>query len=298
MLDYADPVPLTIDITDASNVPANAGLVVLTITLPDGTTTQPTISNPTPGRYQVDYQPTMPGRHSVSWVATGTNSSGFTDVFDVYDTAPNAIISFQDARSALRITSTTEDEDLRPYIEATTAIIERHKNEVVVRRIITEDHRVGDPSFGNYPGNYYGGGNVNTPSWYYQNNATYANSVALRRTPVISLTSVTSLDGSRTWNTTDLHLDTTTGLITPLPGTASIWGPLTIIYLAGYTVIPAHYQQAGKIILRHLWSTRRGDQSDRNRAIRQGDIRWAVGESGPGMEAALELLGPPVPVIA
>lgn len=302
--DFGDPVPITVEVRDLDGNLADADLVVVTITHPDQVTTEtPPVDHPSLGRYQVDYYPPTPGRYAWRANAIGNATSAYADSFDVSDPLPNSIISLLDARDTLRLSSTVEDEDLRLYVESTTAIIERHLNQVVVRRTITEDYRVGAPTMGDYyPGYYYGGGGSNYPSWYYRDSAAYAAGVTLKQTPVVSLVSVASLDGLRTWNISDLHVDTNTGLVTPLPATASLWGPITITYIAGYQTIPANYQQAARFILQDLWASRRGGQQQVGRgetaAARQGDIRWGVLAEGPGMKAALELLGPPLPSIA
>ena len=306
--DLGDPVPLTITITNSAGQLANAGQVALTVTKPDGTqdtfstTDSPvTIFNPDVGTYQKDYFPATVGRYVVNWAATGINSSAYTDTFDVNDPASVGIISLQDARTALRLSATVEDEELRGYLEATTVIIERHLGQVVVRRPITEVHRVSAPMMSNsYDGGYYYGGAANSyPSWYYRDSASYGPGVTLNQAPVISLTSAVSLDGSITWDVSQLHLDANTGLVTPLPATAQLWGPIVFGYVAGYTVIPAHFQQAARFIIQDLWSARRGGTSqERVPGGRAGDVRWSVLSEGPGMRAALELLGPPLPTIA
>jgi len=83
MPDLGDLVALTVDIRDAAGVLANATSVVLTVMRPDGTTELPAVSNPTPGRYQVDYQPLQAGRHVALWVASGVNSAAHVEPFDV-----------------------------------------------------------------------------------------------------------------------------------------------------------------------------------------------------------------------
>jgi len=83
MPDLGDLVALTVDIRDAAGVLANATTVTLTVMRPDGTTELPAVSNPTPGRYQVDYQPLQSGRHVALWVASGVNSAAHVEPFDV-----------------------------------------------------------------------------------------------------------------------------------------------------------------------------------------------------------------------
>ncbi len=73
--DLGDVASLAVAITDSAGAAANAGAVVLTVTLPDGTTVTPTVTNAATGSYTASYTPTLPGRHGVRWVATGANAS-------------------------------------------------------------------------------------------------------------------------------------------------------------------------------------------------------------------------------
>lgn len=269
--DFADPVPLSFNTTDASGAPANAGSVTLTIYLPDGSSTAtPTVNNPSPGLYTAVYQPTQTGLHQVKWVATGVNANGFSDAFDVYYATPSYIISLADARAQLRLTATTSDEELRPYIEATTAVIERHVNEAIARRVVVEDYKRVVPS------------SVLHPS-----------SIALRTTPVISLTSVVSTNYPYTWDVTALHLDPITGLVTSLPQSWPLWGDLTATYVAGRSIVPANYLQAARIIVQHLWQTKRGAAGTQPPGGMQDSMHLS-GRLGWGYaipNAAIELLG-------
>lgn len=128
MIDLGDIVPLSVNIKDAAGALANATAVAVSITLPDGTVDGPhtVVSNPT-GVYGYDYTTVQSGRHVVRWLATGTNASTYTDVFNVWPVDPRFLFSLDDAKSSLRrswSTSTADDEDLRLYIAAVTPVIE------------------------------------------------------------------------------------------------------------------------------------------------------------------------------
>ena len=124
--DLGDVVTLGIQIKDAFQALADATAVVVTITAPDATTPTPTIIHPSTGIYTVTFTPTVPGRHKVRWVATGTNANVYTDVVDVWPADPRFIISLDDARAALNVSSTSRvnDAELLLYIAATTEVIE------------------------------------------------------------------------------------------------------------------------------------------------------------------------------
>lgn len=251
MFDIGDIVPLTIEIRDTSGVLANAGgTVTLTVVLPDNTSTTPTVTNPSVGRYQCDFVPTQVGRHSVRWVATGTNSSAYSDVFDVRPSDLGMIISMADAKKALNIPSvnTDDDEEIRAYVEATTRVIELWRNELIVRQTVVERHdsvRVVNTLMRSeraYDMGYEAGGATRR--------------ITVNSGPLLSVTAVERVDGSYTWDTAQLDVDTNRGTITVLFGPL-FYGFIQVTYVAGYPIIPANYALAAKIILAHIWETQR-----------------------------------------
>lgn len=230
MFDLADLVPLTIQITDANKIPADAGDVMLTITLPDGTTTAPHVLHPSVGLYQVDYQPGMAGLHFVDWVATGVNSAAFSDSFDVRPAIPRYLVSLIDVKQYLNISTSTNDEELRGFIEAATDVIEEIVGPTIVKSV-TETHT--------RPGRV----------------------LVLQQPPVVSLTSVTSvLAGGWDVDIATVDVDVQTGILRRLDGLplAARPFPIRVTYLAGRPVMPASITMAAKVIIDHLWETQRG----------------------------------------
>lgn len=253
--DLGDVVPLTVSITDSSGVAANAGAVTLTIGLPDGTSTSPSPANPTTGRYQVDYTPTVAGRHSVRWVATSANASAYTDAFDVRDTTIPYIVSLADAKQQLNMTTTNDDEELRTFLEAASLVVARLRGEAVVRQTVVEEH------------NAHG-------------------RVALNCPPVVSLTSVARVDGTYSWTVGDLHVSPA-GVVKPKLG-LGLYGDIVFTYVAGYTVVPADIALAARIIVQHLWKTQRGGAG----VVRPGTSEDNVMVAGYAIpNRAVELLG-------
>lgn len=236
--DVADVVPLTVTIRDAAGDPADGGTVVLTVGLPDGTIATPTVTHAGAGVYQVDYSPTMPGRHTVSWVCTGITSSGYSDVFDVRPAAPPYLVSLADAKQQLNMTSTADDEELRRVVESATAAVEHHLDMAVIRRTVVEKRNLGNPAPCHDPG--------------------VLQKFTVVKKPVISLTSVAAADGGITWNVADMRA-TAAGVIEVLNG-AVVWGPVVLTYVAGLQEIPANYTAAASIIVQHLWGTQRGSK--------------------------------------
>jgi hypothetical protein len=272
--DLGDVVPLTVDIRDVNGALANASAVTLTITLPDGTSITPAVASPSTGRYQLDYQTTQVGRHSVRWVATGSNASAYTDSFDVRPTDPSYIISLATAKAALNIpgTETGDDEEIRALIEAVTMVIESYRSEAIVRRAVTEQ------------------------IWVYR-----ARSFLVTKAPVISLTSVSRVFDGYTWPIGDLMLrDAEIGEVSLSPYGLMFSGDLTVSYMAGRSIVPANYTEAAKIILKHLWQTQQTPGMG-SRVFGGGGEDVTVGLAGLGFaipNRAAELLGGRAPAVA
>jgi hypothetical protein len=274
LYDLADQVPLTVQITDAAGVPADAGSVVLTITLPDGSTVSPAVSSPSTGKYQVDFVPSMPGRHSVKWVASGANASAFSDVFDVRAAFPPYIVSLLDTKRHLNLSSSVDDEELRSFIEAATRVVENVVGPVVVRSV-SEVH------------------------------ASPGRLLVLGQTPVLSLTSISPVSvGGVSYSSTDVDVDLATGVVRLLSG-RRFAGPLRVVYTAGRVSVPASMTLAAKLIIGQMWETQRGHSQGQRRLIgRSLDVDEGLSSSSTSSvlipRRALELLEPDqrMPVMA
>lgn len=277
--DLGDTVSLAYDVLDSAGAVTAPATCVLTVTLPDGTTTTPSVTNPSTGRYQADYVPAAAGRYLARWVSTGP-ATAFSDAFDVRSAAPAYVFSLADAKAHLNITSTTNDEELRGWLDVATEIVEQLAAEVTARRSITERFQA--------------------DCWPALSVSRYwsTSSLVLTYRPVLSLTSVTSLDGTVTWDVNNLDVDPSSGIVRVLSGRA-LSGPLRVVYDAGYEVIPARYVGAAKIVLRHLWETQRAavGGAKRSRAGMVDDNMMLVaGYAVP--RAAAELIGPSGPLVA
>lgn len=266
--DLGDTVRLVAESRDAGGTLTNAASAALTITLPDGTTTSLAVANPPAdtGQYTVDYTTVQAGRHGVRWVFTTPNSA-YTDAFDVREATPPLLLSLADAKAHLKLKNADDDDELRDWVEAVTAVVEYFAG-ACVRRTVVEDH---DhlPVCG-------------------------ARSLVLRVTPALSLTSVQAiLDGGADYAVGDLDLDGRTGLVRRLDG-GRLLGPLRVTYVVGRSVITANITAAAKIILQHLWRTQR---AGRRGGLAGGGDDYSVTEPIPGLgyavpNRALELLGP------
>lgn len=260
--DLGATVRLTADCLDPGGTRTTATSTAVTVTLPDGTTATPSASETSPpGRYRADYVTTMAGRHTVRWVWSGP-AHAYTDMFDVRDAAPPAIMSLADGRRHLKKADSADDEEIREWIEACTRAVEQFVGPVAVRTVTEVVH------------------------------FTCARSVALTLIPAISLVSVTSLrSGGPTYTIDDLRLDPDTGLVEAVDG-GLLYGPLSFQVRVGRLVVGANIRSASKIILQHLWRTRQGPGRPQ-----RGTDDYDVTEPIPGLgfaipNRAMQLLDP------
>jgi hypothetical protein len=279
--DLGDTVVLRFEVRDATGVLTNAAATAVSIYLPDGTVnTSQTLATSTTGVYELSYVPVQSGRHVVR-VATTAPTAAIVDQFDVRPAAPGYLVSLADAKARLNIDATdySNDEELRGVVEAATLVVERHLRQVVARRTVAEQVTVSRLTG---VGGYWTG-------------------VAdLSYTPVLSVTSVVSVDGLTTWPAINLtllgsQLWAATGL--------GLSGELVVTYVAGYAVVPANYTQAALEIIAHLWSTQRLSSLGPRPF---GGFGQANEQDLPGLAAmgfaipnrAVELLGPRPPLVA
>ena len=229
--DLGDVVTLTLSVKDSTGAAANATACAVTITLPDGTTATPSVTNPSTGSYAASYTPTLAGWHAVRWVATGTNAMAHTDSFTVYSGSDVPLVSLADAKTFLNITSTNSDEEIRTFILKATDIAERRTG-----------RRFRAASF------------VETYS------STESAVLVLRQFPVLSVTSVVE-DGITLTAGTAYVVDTTNGTITRGTSTSSLqWAQgnnnITVTYRAG--AVNPTAQALVEELTKHLWRTQRG----------------------------------------
>lgn len=133
MIDLGDPVTLTW-------VLGSSGTVVATVTLPDGTTSAPTVSGTS--TYSATYTTTQAGLHRINWVSSGATVAAHADVFNVEPAAAGLIVSVADAlahlRSVTSITTTADLEQLRWLVAVTSDAVERDLDRILARRTVVE----------------------------------------------------------------------------------------------------------------------------------------------------------------
>ncbi|MFI8531800.1 hypothetical protein ACIGMX_16360 [Streptomyces aquilus] len=254
---------LTAECRDAGGTLANATTAVVTVTLPDGSTATPAVTNPPAqtGQYRADYVTVQAGRHTVRWQFTGP-AHAYVDVLDVREAEPAWLFSLADAKEQLNLTTSNQDEEVRDKIGATTRAVEWFVGPVAVRTV-TEVHQ-----------------------------AAVMQTLALRKVPALSLTSVAAvLDGGTSYETSALDLDGDTGVVQRRDG-GLMYGPLRVVYRAGRLIVPENIREGGELILQHLWRTRQGPGRPQ---LGVGD--FDVTEPIPGLgyaipNRALQLLSP------
>jgi len=273
--------PIAFDVYDGTGALAHAATATLTITLPDGTTAVPAITDAAvPGQYRLSYQTTVPGRHTAHAVTTGPVTA-WDDEFDVAATPWPAMVSLADAKAQLNMSLAdhTFDDELREYIAGVTGAVEEYKHEVIVRRAVTDTLDLRRYGYG------YGYG------WY-----GYGQRFRLRSAPVISLVSVTSWDGVVTWDVTQMRVSPS-GTVRVMAG-PPVTGLVDVIYTAGLNAIPARYKRGALVVLQHVWETQRGQGTVMSGVIGQEEHFRQPGEFFTIPGKAKEWLGPPRPVIA
>lgn len=136
-----------------------------------------------------------------------------------------ALLTLDEAKAQLNITTTANDTELQAYIESLTAVIEGHTGPV-------ETQEVTETADGRGP------------------------FLALLRPPVQAIVSVTPvLTGGSALDVAGLHVDGPSGVVRRLDGGSFSGGPWTVVYTAGRGVIPPTINLAARILLQHLWRT-------------------------------------------
>lgn len=241
--DLGDPVPLSIAITDENELPANAGNVALTITLPDGTTeTHDPIAPASTGIYSFNYPTVQAGVHRVRWLATGANASAFGDVFDVEPAEGAPFISLADTKHHLKKTTSEDDEDLRGFIGAGCQMIKDRMGHVSPLTVVADlSARRGV--------------------------------VVLPERPVIAVVSVARLPGGEVVPPADALAGMDGWTLKNSEGVLLVpaWcGDVRTTYRVGRVPLPQNFRLAGLDLVRHLWQ---GSQHN------SGGGRPALGDS-------------------
>lgn len=153
------------------------------------------------------------------------------------------------AKAHLNQESDAHNVELTRFIEAAVPIVERHLDEVLDQRPVTERRLVD------------------------------RGRIRLNYLPVASLTSVTQTNGGAAYPLDTLAVDAASGVVTAKSGV--LWGEVDVVYLAGYApaAVPPHYKLGVAMVVGEMWQ-----QTQRAKA---GGRRYGAG-SGPDGDMALQ----------
>lgn len=268
--DLGDVVALGVTIKDSAGNPANATNVVATITQPDGSTVLPTVVNTATGLYDINFTPTQFGRYTIRWVATGANASAYADDFTVRDYTKMGIVSLDEVKAHLNISTSALDEEIRRFIDAASDLAENYVGCVLGRETIASELHNGNTDV-----------------------------LVLRHPRAISVTSV--YERGTLLSASDYTLDpngqrlyrVTSGTFNN-PNYFGVWAPgvnaISVTYVAGFTNPPPSAKQGVLEIIRHLWQTQRGSTNVLTRNQTGDDFLPTATFSLP--RRAMELLDP------
>ena len=253
--DVGDRVTVTTTVT-VEGVATNATMAIL-VTSPSGTTSTPTISNPSTGVYKANIDATEAGVWLYKWTASGAVVSTQIDQFTVR--APGArLLSLTEAKTHLNIplTVTVNDEELRNHLDATTAIVETLCGAMIPRTVV--ETYSGEGAF-----------------------------LVLRTPPAISITTV--VEDTVTLSAADYTLDAEVGTLarrsaTWLRNWVTGYHNITVTYLAGRTIIPPNVNLAAQELVAHLWRNSQYARSGRKGA-------WASTTPGGAADDSVTLVG-------
>lgn len=243
------PIRVSTTVKDVNGNLVNPSALTLTVQVrnADGsTTTTGTYSSPvndSTGMYHQDIPVTdlaSIDHYQYQWLATGTGAGVSYGDFDVFDPFEPRVLSLEDAKNLLNIpqATTTHDTELDSWIATIETSLERMTGGPLINRQLSE--------------------RVEVTAGY--------TCLTVRQRPLVSLVSVVSVASNQALSTADMtDLDPNAGTIRralglPLFGPYYMWLPIfTVTYVAGWgTTVPAAFQSAARIILRHLWDIERG----------------------------------------
>jgi len=238
--DIGDLITLSTLIRNVAGTPVNTPTVVIAVTKPDGTLVAPapTVTNTAAGGlYTAPLTPDAAGVWSYVWTASGTVVAVEPGQITV-GTGRVLVASVEELKTHTNTTTTVNDNEMRVHLAAATDRVEQIIGGPVSPQVFTETHCTGD--------------SVIVP----------------RRRPLISVTSITPYQGTAL--TSDAYrLDTDLGAIFLRYGYST---ELTVVYRAGWAVLPEAIKLAGLIIAQHLWRLQygRGRQTPGEDAVAPG----------------------------
>lgn len=232
MYDVGDTATVTTELRDADGE-LIAATVVITVTKPDGTTLTPVpdvVSNGGTGLYKALVPVSVAGTWRYKWTASGAVTAVDGGQVEVVDVGRVLVAGLDEFRAQLDRSDTSDDTELRIYLESATNQVEWLVGPLSPTTI-TERHRAVDL-------------------------------IPLRRFPVMSVESLTvvlaGVAGSAL-STSDYYVDVDNGEIS-VYSYRSMYGrcEYEVAYTIGRTSISVDIKLAGLIIAQHLWAVENG----------------------------------------
>lgn len=244
MATIGSQVALPYTVRDGDGALVDATTVSITITLPDGTTSTITlagggITRQSLGTYLGIFTAAQAGRHTWTGITTGPATALEPDAFNVTAATDAPLVGLAESRSWLGIDVPDHDPLIRRATSRATEVAEWWLGETLRRTTVTETHA----------------------------HAARRCSVQLWEVPVQSVTSVVDDGAPLTGGAgVDWTLDEASGLLYrgSRPGGGAWSGPVTVAYVAGYSVVPDRYLGGVEELTRHLF-TQLQDGTDADR---------------------------------
>ncbi len=212
--------------------------VVLTVTLPDGTTDKPTVAAAA-GTYSATVATPQAGRYLLSWSKAAAPAKTYSDLLDVWPEDPRFIVPLEEMISALRARGDSvpagDKSDMRLFIAAATPVIE----DIVGAVLVATKTQTAD------------GGKTGIALWE-------------RADEVTSVT----VNGQEQTAGTDYVVNLNAGIVyagsTTAPSRFTAGRQNVVItYRVGSTVVPPNVRLATIELVRHQWQMgRQGRHSD------------------------------------
>lgn len=230
--DIGDKITLSTVVRNDAGTPVNTPTLVIAITKPDGTLVSPaaTVTNTASGGvYTAPVTVDQAGTWTYVWTASGTVVAVEPGQFTVQP-ARVLVASMEEFKLHLNRTDVADDLELRTHLTAATDWVE---------------DTIGGPV---------------SPTSFTETHCDVVDSIIPRRTPLISVTSITPYLGTAL--TTDtFRVDSDLGLIVLRWSTGYEY---TLVYRAGLSVIQERVKLGGLIVAAHLWETQNGFAGRRN----------------------------------
>ncbi|MEW2442789.1 hypothetical protein [Micromonospora marina] len=233
--------------------------VVLTVTRPDTTTTQPVVSHDGVGLYSAQVTYDQAGDWLRVWQVSGSVVA--VDADQVHITAPVLrLVGLAEVKAQLNIAAadTSQDAELADYIDVVTEVVEHIVGPVVPRQVV-ETHDGGSEA------------------------------LVLRRPPVLEVTAVT--EGGVALTSDAWAMSSAGILYRPAGRWRDARGAVTVTYRAGRASVPASIRQAAKELLALHWRSQQGgNYSPFDTGGEPGDGQVILGFFVPGK--VMQLLRP------